>query len=166
VPLANSVRKVILGINRAIPVTEITTLAEEANRGLASELLVGRLAEVFSALILLVTTVGLYGILTYEVTQRHGEFAVRLALGATRTAIIRMVATRAGLIWIAGCAAGLAVSFSVARLITSLLFGTGALDLWAYGGALFLLLLISAIAAWLPAWRAASVDPASVLRSE
>jgi predicted permease len=166
VPLANSVRKVILGINRAIPVTEITTLAEETNRGLASELLVGRLAGVFSALILLVTAVGLYGILAYEVTQRRGEFAVRLALGATRTAILRVVATRAGLIWIAGCVAGLAVSLSVAHLITSLLFDTGTLDLWAYGGALLLLLLISAIAAWLPAWRAASVDPASVLRSE
>ncbi|HXE13705.1 MAG TPA: FtsX-like permease family protein, partial [Bryobacteraceae bacterium] len=129
-------------------------------------LLVGRLAGIFSALILLVTAVGLYGILAYEVTQRRGEFAVRLALGATRAAIVRMVATRAGLIWIAGCAAGLAVSLSVAHVITSLLFDTGTLDLWAYGGALFLLLLISAIAAWLPAWRAASVDPASVLRSE
>jgi predicted permease len=163
---ANSVRTAILGINRAIPVSEITTLSEETKRGLASELLVGRLAGLFSALTLVISAIGLYGILAYEVSLRHPEFAVRIALGATKHAVIRIVFVRAFLIWITGCAIGFVLSISVTRFIRSLLFETGTLDIWTYAGSVFALLAVSSIAVCLPAWRAGGVDPASILRSE
>ncbi len=164
--VANSVRAAILSTNRAIPVAEITTLAEEINSGLASELLVGRLAGLFSALTLMVAAIGLYGVFAYEMTLRRSEFAVRLALGATKLSILTIVFRRAVLIWMSGSAVGLLLSISVARLIKSLLFETGTLDLWTYAGSLFALLALSSIAVLLPARRAASLDPASTLRSE
>jgi predicted permease len=164
--IANSVRTTILGINRAIPVAEITTLSDETNRGLASELLVGRLAGLFSALTLVIAAIGLYGILAYEVSLRRPEFAVRLALGATKHAIIQIVLLRASLIWITGCGVGIVLSISAARFISSLLFETGTLDIWIYAGSVFALLAVSSIAVCLPAWRAGSIDPASILRSE
>lgn len=164
--IARAVRGVILGINRAIPVAEITTLADEINRGLASELLVGRVAGLFSLLTLMIAGIGLYGALAYEVTLRRPEFAVRLTLGATKIGIIRMVLWRAVMIWMMGSAVGLVLSISLARLIKSLLFQTGALDIWAYVGSLFALLALSSIAVFLPARRAGSLDPATILRSE
>ena len=164
--IANSVRATILAINRAIPVAEITTLAEEINSGLSSELLVGRLAGLFSALTLIIAAVGLYGILAYETTLRRPEFAVRLALGATKFSIVYIVFRRAVLIWTAGSAVGLLLSISVARFIKSLLFETGTLDIWTYAGSLVAFLALSSIAVFLPARRAASLDPASTLRSE
>lgn len=164
--VANSVRAKILGINRALPITEITTLSEEIDRGLASELLVGRLAGLFSLLTLVIASVGLYGVLAYEVSQRRAEFAVRLAIGATKQAITRIVLVRAFVIWITGCAVGIGLSLSAGRFIESLLFETGTLDIWTYSGSLFALLAVSIIAAGLPAWRAACIDPARILRSE
>ena len=164
--VARSIRAVVLGVNRAIPVAEISTLADEINRGLASELLVGRLARLFSALTLMIAAIGLYGILAYEVTLRRPEFAVRVALGATKQNIISVVFWRAFLIWIAGSAAGLLLSVSVVRFITALLFQTGTLDGATYAASLLALLVVSSIAVFLPARRACSLDPASILRSE
>ena len=164
--IARSVRAAILGINRAIPISNVATLAAEINRGLASELLVGRLAGLFSTLTLLITAVGLYGIFAYEMVLRRPEFAIRLALGATKQSIVSIAFHRACLIWIAGSAAGLVLSISAARFLRSLLFRTGTVDLWTYAASLFALLLLSAIAIWLPARRAAKVDPCSSLRSE
>jgi len=164
--ITNSVRAAILSINRAIPIGEITTLAEEINSGLASELLVGRLAGLFSALTLIVAAIGLYGVFAYEMTLRRSEFAVRLALGATKLSILNIVFRRAVLIWMSGSAVGLLLSISVARLIKSLLFGTETLDIWTYAGSLFALLALSSFAVLLPARRAASLDPASSLRSD
>lgn len=164
--IANTVRATILAINHAIPVAEITTLAEEIESGLSSELLAGRLAGLFSALTLMIAAIGLYGIFAYEVTLRRPEFAVRLALGATKSSIIYIVFWRAVLIWMTGSAIGLVLSISAARFIQSLLFETGTLDLWTYGGALFALLALSSIAVFVPARRAGNLDPASILRSE
>ncbi len=164
--IANSVRAAILSADRAIPVAEIVTLGQETNRGLARELLVGRLGGVFSVLTLIIAAVGLYGVLAYSVSQRRTEFALRMALGATRQAVMSMVFKQASLIWICGCAGGLGLAVLSARVVSSLLFETGALDMWAYSGALVALFVVSLIAALLPAWRAASVDPASTLRGD
>ncbi len=164
--IAKSVRAAILGINRALPVGQIARLSDEVDRGLASELLVGRLAGLFSVLTLVITGIGLYGIFAYEVTLRRPEFAVRLALGATKRTIIQIVFMRACLVWIVGTSAGLVVSIFVARLIKSLLFETGTLDLWSYAGSLLALGAVSSIAIWLPARRAGKLDPCSILRNE
>jgi hypothetical protein len=163
--IAKSVRAAILAINRAIPV-EITPLAEEITTGLASELLVGGLAGLFSTLTLLIAAIGLYGIFAYEVTLRRPEFGVRLALGATKGTILHIVFRQAALIWITGSAIGILVSIFAARFIESILFETGRIDMWTYAASLLALLAVSSLAVFLPARRAASLDPASTLRSE
>jgi predicted permease len=164
--IANSVRAAILGINRSIPVADITTLTEEINRGLTSELLVGRLAGLFSVLTLMIAAVGLYGIFAYEVTLRRTEFGLRLALGATKLSIVQIVFRRASLIWMMGSAVGVLVSIFAARFIKSLLFETTTLDTWTYAVSLFVLLAVSTIAVFLPARSAGNLDPASLLRTE
>lgn len=164
--IAAPVRRAILSINRAIPISEVATLAEETNRQLARELLVGRLAGLFSIVTLIIAGLGLYGVLAYEVSQRRAEIAVRMALGATRRAVVRLVLAKASGVWALGCAAGLLLSGFASRLVNSLLFGTGEFDPWTYGGSLAILLVASITAAIAPAWRASSVDPASALRAD
>ncbi len=164
--VAGSVRAAIGKIDRAIPIAEITTLTEETNRGLARELLVGRLAGLFSFLTLLIAALGLYGVLAFRVGQRRAEIGIRMALGATRRNVIRMVFAQALLICCVGSAAGLLLSAFASRLVKSLLFGTNQLDPWTYVWSLSILLCVSAAAATVPAWRASSIDPASAVRAD
>ena len=164
--VAGPVRAAIGKIDRAIPIAEITTLAEETNRGLARELLVGRLAGLFSFLTLLIAALGLYGVLAFRVGQRRAEIGIRMALGATRRNVIRMVFAQALLICCTGGAAGLLLSIFASRLVKSLLFGTKPLDPWTCIWSLTILLLVSTVATTVPAWRASSIDPASALRAD
>ena len=163
--VAWSVRTTIAKINRAIPIAEITTLAEETDRGLAREFLVGRLAALFSFLTLLIAALGLYGVLAYQVGQRRAEFGIRMVLGANRFHLVRMVFAQAFLVCSAGCVAGLSLSLFASRLVKSMLFNTSRLDAWSYIWSLSILLAVSIAASTLPAWRASSVDPATALRA-
>jgi predicted permease len=164
--VASAVRSAILGIDRAIPIAEIVTLVEETNRGLARELLLGRLAVVFSVLSMTIAAVGLYGLVNYEVSQRRGEFAIRMAVGATRGTILHFVLAQSALIWAIGCFAGLLVSVGISKIIESLLFEVTKWDPLTYICSLLALLLVSTAAVVMPAWRAASIDPASALRNQ
>jgi predicted permease len=120
----------------------------------------------FAAAALILSVVGLYGVIAYSVRQRRREIGVRIALGAQRGAIYALVLTQAGWLIGAGLAIGLVGSFSAARLLRNLLFGVGARDPLTLSGVSALLAIVSLIAAFLPARRAASVDPAEVLRAE
>lgn len=164
--LASAVRAAVSEINRGIPVAEIVSLGQEADRGLARELLMGRLAGIFSVLAVLIAAVGLYGLMNYEVTRRRGEFAIRMAVGATRKGILTDVFERSLRTLVVGCAAGLLVALGVSRIIGSLLFEVSRYDPRIYAGSVVAMLLVVVAAVWLPAWRAASADPAAVLRSE
>ncbi|MDQ2843593.1 MAG: FtsX-like permease family protein, partial [Acidobacteriota bacterium] len=161
---AQAVRKAIQEIDKAIPIADVSTLAQETDRDLTRELLVGRLAAVFSLLTLLIAALGIYGVLAYQVTQRRAEIGVRMALGATKQRIIRMVFRHAASVLCAGCAVGLVLSFFASSLVRSLLFGKDRLDLLAYGASLALLVLVAIAAGAIPAWRASSIDPAAALR--
>lgn len=158
------IRAAIASINPAIPVSEIVPLSEEVDRDLSRELLVARLAGVFSILTLLIAALGLYGVLTFEVTRRRSEIGIRMALGANRQWVLRGIARQALLILGGGCAAGLLLSFFASRLVSSLIFGIGRLDIPSYGASLGALFAVSLLAALVPAWRAAGIDPASALR--
>jgi predicted permease len=120
----------------------------------------------FAALALGLAAVGLYGVLNYDVTQRTREIGIRAALGATRTQLLAMVLRqglgKAGL----GLAAGLAGAFFLARLLRGMLFDVSATDPVAYGAVAVLLLAVALGASWLPARRAAKVDPMVALRCE
>jgi putative ABC transport system permease protein len=121
---------------------------------------------VFAALALALATVGLFSLVSLDVAQRHREFAVRLALGARRRDIVRPVLFLAGERALAGIALGLLLSMAVARVIGSMLFGVHGLDATTYAAVVALLVAVVAVAAYLPARRAASVDPMTLLRGD
>jgi putative ABC transport system permease protein len=112
------------------------------------------------------SAVGLYGVMSYLVTLRTQEIGVRMALGARRSDVLRLIAGRAVVLAAAGAAAGTLAALALARWLASLLYGIGALDPAAFTLAPLLLALAAAAAAGVPAWRASRVDPMSALRRE
>ena len=157
--IAPSVRQAILGINHEIPVGRMTTVEAEADRDLAQELMMERLGIVFSLLSLSISAVGVYGLISYEVSQRKTEFAIRMTLGAARGDILRHVFMRSALLLGVGGAAGLLISAAFSKLVASLLYRVSPFDPGIYALALLTVLVLSASAAFLPSWRAASADP-------
>jgi predicted permease len=120
----------------------------------------------FAAVALVLGVVGLYGVIAYSVSQRTREIGVRMALGAKRSSVYRLVMQQAGWLILAGLAIGLASSVGVSMFIRKLLFGVQAWDGMTLGGVAVLLSLASMAASFLPAHRAASVNPVEALRAE
>src|SRR4029077_716060 len=120
----------------------------------------------FSALALLLAALGLYGVLSYSVAQRSRELGLRIALGAQRGDLLRMVVKRGLKLATVGIALGIAGGFVAARLISSLLFGVARTDAGAFAGVCIVLFVFAMIASYIPANRATKVDPMVALRYE
>jgi ABC-type antimicrobial peptide transport system permease subunit len=118
----------------------------------------------FGALALLLAGLGLYGIVAHAVSARRTEIGLRMALGAESTGIVRLVFRRVGVLIVAGLAVGLACSWWVARFIAPLLFHVEARDPTTFSATAAVLVVVGVLAAWVPARRAARLDPAIVLR--
>jgi predicted permease len=140
------------------------TFDELVGATVARERLVALLSGFFGGLAVLLAGIGLYGVMSHTVSQRRREIGVRLALGARPGGIIGLVARRFGAIVLAGLAAGVGLSLWAGRFIDALLFQLTPSDPWTLGGAVIVLALVAALAAWVPARRAARLDPAQVLR--
>ena len=125
-----------------------------------------RLVSSFGAVALLLAAIGIYGVLSYSVTQRRREIGIRMALGSSRRGATKLVVQQAGMMVLLGLAIGCAAAWPAGRAVRSFLFGVGALDPWVAGATAAMLLLVSVIAAMAPAWRAARVNPMEVLRAE
>ena len=147
-----------LPIERFVPVDELYAEDRARNR-FAMQLLVA-----FAGLALLLGAIGLYGVLAYSVTQRRQEIGVRMALGAARPSIAGMVMKDGVRLVGFGLVAGLAAALVGTRFLESLLYGVNARDPLTFVAIPFLLMLVGACASWLPARRAAGMDPATVLR--
>jgi ABC-type antimicrobial peptide transport system permease subunit len=128
------------------------------------ERLMALLSAFFGALALLLAAVGLYGVVAHAVRARQTEIGVRMALGAAPSSIVRLVFQRVGVLIAAGLAFGLAGSFWAARFVERLLFQLEARDPLTFAGAAAVLFAVGVLAAWMPAHRAARLDPATVLR--
>jgi ABC-type antimicrobial peptide transport system permease subunit len=140
------------------------TFDELVGATVARERLVALLSGFFGGLAVLLAGIGLYGVVSHTVSQRRTEIGVRIALGARPGGIIGLVARRFGVIVLAGLAAGVGLSLWAGRFIEALLFQLTPSDPWTLGGAVIVLALIAALAAFVPARRAAQLDPAQVLR--
>jgi predicted permease len=166
-PPAEAVRAIRAAIARVepnLPLREVVPVADLLERGLSRERLLARLAGVFSAMALLLAAIGLYGVVAYSVSQRTNEMGIRLALGAAPGAVWRMVLRDSLGMVVIGLGVGLLLWLPVQGLVRSLVFGLEPGDPATLTVAVLLLTVVGILAASLPAWRAARVDPAKALR--
>ncbi len=145
---------------------EVRSLSEQVRDAVARERLMAALATAFGIFALGLAAVGIYGLLAYAVTRRTREIGIRMALGAPRGKVIALMLRGAQVPLAIGIAVGAPVAWIASRAIESMLFGLKAADTAAIGVALVILLAVAHLAAWLPARRAARVDPLIALRSE
>lgn len=144
----------------------ITTMDQIVEDSYGSQRLAAHLLEAFGISALLLCVVGLYGLLAYVVTQRTREMGLRIALGSPRGKLFRLILRQASVMLLAGTAVGIGLAWATARLVRGFLFGVKAHDAWTLAGAVVLLLVSGLLAAYLPARRAAGVNPIEALRSE
>lgn len=160
-----AVRDAIGSVNKLASL-QFLTLAQEADDSVIQQHFLAVLSGFFGALALLLTAIGLYGVMSYVVARRTREIGIRMALGAQRSSVLRLVARDAAFVLGFGIAAGLLGSMVATRLVRQLLFGVKPTDLWSLCLAVVALLCVAAIATYVPAQRAMRVDPASALRCE
>jgi predicted permease len=164
--LAEEVRREVESVGSAVPISRVRTLSSQVERSLRTERLVARLLGAFAVLALTLASVGLYGVLGYSVARRTSEIGLRLALGATRGAVLRSV-LRQSLVAVAiGSAVGVPSSLLLSRPLAGLLYGVTPSDPPVLAVAVGCLFVVALTAAAIPAWRAARVDPLIALRHE
>jgi putative ABC transport system permease protein len=161
--LTRSLAQALTGVNPDVAIT-FRPLADQVDAALTQERLVAMLSGFFGALALLLAGLGLYGVTSYAVNRRRAEIGIRMALGAAPGGVIAMVLRRVAMLVGAGVVVGGAVSWWAARFVTSLLYGLQPRDPGTLATAAIVLGAIGALAGWLPARRAARLDPARVLR--
>lgn len=163
--LAASVREAVYSVDKDQPLSRVTAMSALIEQSLGQRLLSMLLLNLFAATALLLASLGLYGIMSYAVTERSQEIGLRMALGAERTSVLGLV-MRQGL-WLVGVglAAGLAGALALTRLLKTQLFAVEATDPVTFGAVVVLLLGVAALATLVPALRATRVDPGEVLRN-
>jgi putative ABC transport system permease protein len=146
--------------------TDVKTIHEAVEDSFGSQTLIAQLLETFAALALMIASVGLYGLLSFVVAQRTREIGVRLALGASKNSILELVLRRALLLVCLGLALGGTLAWFATTLARGYIYGVQAHDGLTFSAVIFVLAAAAFTAAWLPARRAAAVDPILALRSE
>jgi predicted permease len=164
--LSGAVRRVIARVDPEQPVAAVRTMDEILDRDVEDRTQQMTLLSAFAGLALLLASIGLYGVLSYAVTQRSREIGLRMALGASSRSVQAMVVGRGLALTGAGLVAGLALAAIGTRSMKSMLYGIDALDPATFAGVSALLCLIAVLACWLPARRASRLDPIVVLREE
>jgi putative ABC transport system permease protein len=164
--LTAAIRNEVLNIDKEQPVSGIRTLEQLVSNSISQQKFSMLLLGVFAAVALVLAAVGIYGVLSYAAAQRTHEIGVRMALGARASDVLRMVIGQGMKLVSMGLALGLGVALALTQLMKRLLFGVGAADPLTYGLIAFLLVLVALLACWIPARRAANVDPMVALRVE
>ena len=164
--IVQPMRDLLRSIDPTVPFYQVATLSEEVDRSLWQERLLVALASSFGIFAMMLSAIGLYGILAYFVSARRREIGLRVALGAESSHVIGLVIKRVIPALAAGILAGMALSFLAGTWVRNLLYGVQPLDPWSTGTALLLLIAIGVSAAAAPVLRAVRVDPASMLRED
>jgi ABC-type antimicrobial peptide transport system permease subunit len=160
-----SIRKTISQMNPRIPVTNVRLMQDIVDRSVARASFIMTLLAIAGSMALLLSAVGIYGVISYVVAQRRPEIGIRMALGARVSQVATLVLGQAMRLAIIGVAIGLVAAIAGTRLLQSLLFGVSPTDVLVLAGATVVLLIIAALASVAPARRAAAIDPVSAMRA-
>jgi predicted permease len=161
-----SVRTAVARVDPALPLLSLRTFDDQVARSLTTERMLATLSGGFAGVALLLSVVGLYGVMAFVVTSRTTEIGVRMALGATRGRAVWLVVADAVAMIALGTVLALPCVWAVGRVVEAQLYGVTAIDPPTIAGASLLLTLVAVAAAMLPAWRAASISPTEALRFE
>jgi ABC-type antimicrobial peptide transport system permease subunit len=164
--VAASVRNSVRGVEPNLPIRLTTTLVDEIGDSFVSERAIAQLSSFFAALALVLSAIGLYGTISFAVARRTSEIGIRLALGAERVGVLGMVMRDAMTLVAAGSVVGLPLAFVAGRVLKSMLYGLSGFDVVSAVVAVVVLALVAAFAGYLPARRAANLDPMVALRYE
>ncbi|HEX5074202.1 MAG TPA: ABC transporter permease [Gemmatimonadaceae bacterium] len=164
--VAPAARRVVTALDREVPVANVQTMQTIVERSTARTTFAMLLLAVAGGMALVLSAVGIYGVISYTVTQRRPEIGVRMALGAQAAQVGRMVVAQSLRFAAAGIAIGLLGAFATTRVLQSLLFGVNPTDPVTLGGVTIILVMLGALAAYVPARRATKVDPVEVLRQQ
>jgi putative ABC transport system permease protein len=164
--LAANVVHLVQAVDRDVPVLRLRTMRQVVSDSLSEPRLMMSLLSAFAGFALVLAAIGIYGVIAYSVTQRLHEMGIRVALGATRVDLLRLVVGKGASLAVVGLAFGLPAGLAAARLIGSLLYGIKPTDATVFIGIPALLVAVALSASFLPARRAASVDPIVALRHE
>ena len=162
----NAIREAARRIDPNLPLTDVSTQIEQVERRFAQEKLFAQAYSLFGGLALLLASIGLFGLMSYSVSRRTNEIGIRMALGAQREHVLRLVMRESMILVAIGVAIGLAIALGASRFVATLLFGLPPTDPASLAAAIAVMVLVSAFAGYLPARRASRVDPMVALHYE
>jgi predicted permease len=164
--LTPALRATVRQLGSDVILEDVKSLSQMVDQVISPKRLIMLMVGLFSLLALLLASIGIYGVIAYSVSQRTQEIGIRLALGSPKTGVLRLIIGQGLKLALVGCTVGLAASLALTRVIQALLFAVSPTDPWTFGASGLLLLLVAVLACWLPARRAACVNPMAVLRQE
>jgi putative ABC transport system permease protein len=164
--LQQAVRGVVQSLDKNAPVYTVRTVEEVLDRSVAAPRFNTLLIGLFAAVALILTMVGLYGVMSCAVAENTQQIGIRMALGAQRRDVLSVILGQGMRLTAVGVALGLAAAFGLTRLMSSLLFGVGSTDPWTFASVAVVLVFVAAAACYLPARRAMNVDPVVALRQD
>jgi predicted permease len=164
--LAKNVREIVSQAADNLPLTHVRTQTEQIEEMLSRERLMSRLSTFYGSVALVLACIGLYGLLAYEVARRTRELGIRMALGAERRDLLRLVVGQGISLVLIGSAIGIGAAIGVTRFITAMLYGIHPVDPLTFAGVAILMMFVALLACYIPARRAMKVDPMTALRYE
>jgi putative ABC transport system permease protein len=164
--ITGALREIVWRRDRNIPIEEIATMEALINDSVSSQKIMAGTLSAFSFVAMLLAAIGLYGVLAFYVSRRIREIGIRMALGAQRGSVMRLVLAHGYLLVGIGLVIGLAGAYGIATLIQGMLYGIGTIDPLSYAGMSLLFAAVALLACLLPAWRATRVDPVVALQAE
>jgi ABC-type antimicrobial peptide transport system permease subunit len=153
-------------IDPNLPLTDVSTQIEQLERRFMQEKLFAQAYTLFGALALVLASIGLFGLMSYNVSRRTNEIGIRMALGAQRHDVLSLVMRESMILVVIGVLAGLGIAIAASRLVATLLFGLPPTDVMTMILAIGVMVMVSALAGYLPAHRASRVDPMVALHYE